>query len=68
MAGGYAISARGPRWGRLAYGVLALTVIPIWGLTVESFAGPDLAVTTARSFLALFMAAAAIPHRPVTSR
>jgi hypothetical protein len=72
MAGGYAISGRGPRWGRLACGVLALTAIPIWALTVESFAGPDLAVTTPRglwvasyyySFVALFMIAAAIPHR-----
>jgi hypothetical protein len=72
MAGGYAISGRGPRWGRLACGALALTAIPIWALTVESFAGADLAVTTPRglwvalyyySFLALFMVAAAIPHR-----
>lgn len=73
MAGGYAISGRGPRWGRLACGALALTAIPIWALTVEAFAGADLAVTTPRgswvalyyySFLALFMVAAAIPHRP----
>jgi hypothetical protein len=72
MAGGYAISGRGPRWGRLTGGVLALTAVPIWALTVESFAGADLAVTTPRglwvavyyySFLALFMVAAAIPHR-----
>ena len=72
MAGGYAISGRGPRWGRLAGGLLALTAIPIWALTVESFAGAELAVTTPRglwvavyyySFLALFMVAAAIPHR-----
>ena len=77
MAGGYAISGRGPRWGRLACGVLALTAIPIWALTVESFAGADLAVTTPRglwvalylySFLALFMVAAAIPHRPAVAR
>jgi hypothetical protein len=75
MAGGYAISGRGPRWGRIACGVLALTAIPIWALTVESFAGPDLAVTTPRglwvalyywSFLAVLMTAAAIPHRAVT--
>ncbi len=46
MAGGYAISGRGPRWGRLACGALALTVVPIWALAVESFAGADLAVTT----------------------
>jgi len=73
MAGGYAISGRGPRWSRLAGGLLALTAIPIWALTVESFAGADLAVTTPRglwvavyyySFLALLMVAAAIPHRP----
>jgi hypothetical protein len=77
MAGGYAISGRGPRWGRLACGVLALTAVPIWALTVESFAGADLAVTTPRglwvalyyySFLALFMVAAAIPHRPAVDR
>lgn len=73
MAGGYAFSGRGPRWGRLACGAVALTAVPIWALTVESFAGPGLAVTTPRgmwvalyfySFLALFMVAAAIPHRP----
>ena len=72
MAGGYAISGRGPRWGRLAGGLLALTAVPIWALTVESFAGADLAVTTPRglwvavyysAYLALFMVAAAIPHR-----
>ena len=72
MAGGYALAGRGPRWGRLACGALALTAIPIWAMTVESFAGTDLAVTTPRglwvalyyySFLALFMVAAAIPHR-----
>lgn len=72
MAGGYAISGRGPRWSRLACGALALTSIPIWALTVESFAGPDLAVTTPRglwvalyfySFVAVLAFAAAIPHR-----
>lgn len=76
MAGGYAVSGRGPRWSRITCGVLALTVIPIWALTVESFAGPDLALTTPRglrvalycySFLALFMLAAAIPHRASVS-
>ena len=77
MAGGYAISGRGPRWGRLACGALALTAIPIWALTVESFAGVDLAVTTPRglwvalyyySFLALLMIAAAVPHRPAVDK
>lgn len=77
MAGGYAISGRGPRWGRLACGALALTAVPIWALTVESFAGADLAVTTPRglwvalyyySFLALFMIASSVPHRPTVDR
>jgi hypothetical protein len=72
MAGGYAISGRGPLWARVLCSGLTLTAIPIWALTVESFGGPDLAVTTARglwvavyyySFLALFSLAAAIPHR-----
>jgi hypothetical protein len=77
MAGGYAISGRGPRWARIACGLLAATTIPIWALTVESFAGPELALTTPRglwvalyyySFMALLMLACAIPHRPVTSQ
>jgi hypothetical protein len=78
MAGGYAISGRGPLWGRFLCGALTLTAIPIWALTVESFAGPDLAVTTARglwvaiyyyAFLAVLGLAAAIPHRAtVTAR
>ncbi|HEY3002133.1 MAG TPA: hypothetical protein VGJ44_07255, partial [Kribbellaceae bacterium] len=38
IAGGYALCGRGPRPGRIACGALALTVIPIWALTVESFA------------------------------
>jgi hypothetical protein len=74
MAGGYALSGRGPRWGRIVCGILALAVLPIWALTVESFAGPDLALTTPRglwvaiyyySFMALLMLASAIPHRTV---
>lgn len=74
MAGGYAMSGRGPLWGRIVCGVVALTVVPIWTLTVTGFAGPDFAVTTARgawvalyyfALVALFMIAAAIPHRPV---
>ena len=75
MAGGYAVSGRGPGWGRIACGVLTLSVIPIWALTVERFAGPALAMTTPRglwvalyfySFVAVFTLGAAIPHRRVT--
>jgi len=72
MAGGYALSGRGPRWGRAMCGVLVLTAVPIWALTAESIAGPDFVVTNPRgfwvavyyySFLAVFSLAAAIPHR-----
>jgi hypothetical protein len=74
MAGGYALSGRGRPWGRLLCGVIALTPIPIWALTVTGFGGPGLAVTTPRglwvalyfwSFLAVLALGCAIPHRPV---
>jgi len=77
MAGGYAISGRGPRWGRILCGLLAASTVPIWALTVKSFAGPELALSTPRglwvalyyyAFIALFMLASAIPHRPVLVR
>ena len=76
MAGGYAISGRGPSWGRLLCGLIALSTVPIWTLTVESFAGPGLVVSTPLglwvalhyfSFIALFVLASAIPHRPVVA-
>jgi hypothetical protein len=75
MLGGYALSGRGPRWARTLSGAVALTAIPIWALTVTSFAGPGLALNTPRgawvavyywSFLAVLMLACAIPHRAVT--
>lgn len=76
MAGGYATSGRGRSWGRLTCGALALTAIPIWALTVESFAGLDQAVTHRAgvvalyfySFPALFMVAAAFPHQPAVAK
>jgi hypothetical protein len=75
MLGGYALSGRGPRWARIVSGAVALTAIPIWALTVTSFAGPGLAVDTPRgawvavycwSFLAVLILACSIPHRAVT--
>jgi len=48
MAGGYALSGRGPVVARIGCGVLFLTMIPIWALTVTSFGGPGLAVDTPR--------------------
>lgn len=77
MVGGFALSGRGALWARILSGVVALSVIPIWALTVTSFAGPGLALDTPRgawvalyyySFLALLMLACAIPHRAVTPR
>jgi hypothetical protein len=46
MLGGYALAGSGPRWARIVSGAVALTAIPIWALTVTSFAGPGLAVDT----------------------
>jgi hypothetical protein len=75
MAGGYAVSGRGPRWGRTACGALALTAVPAWALTVESFAGPAPAPGTPGglwvalyfySVLAVALLAAAVPHRPAS--
>lgn len=75
MAAGYALSGRGPLWGRLVCGALALTAIPLWALTVTGFGGPGLAVTTPRglwvalyfrSYLAVLGLACAIPHGAVT--
>lgn len=74
LVGGYALSRRGRLWGRLLCRALVLSAIPLWALTVTSFAGPDLAVTTPRglwvalyywSLLAVLALACAIPHRPV---
>lgn len=75
MLGGYAWSGRGPGWARIVSGAVCLTAIPIWALTVTSFAGPALALATPRgawvavyywSFLAVLAFACAIPHRAVT--
>jgi hypothetical protein len=77
MAGGYALSGRGPLCARIAGGVVASSIIPLWAFTVTSFAGPGLALDTPRrawvalyyfSFMALLMLACAIPHRAVSHR
>ena len=76
MAGGYALSRRGPVAARIACGALFLTMIPIWALTVPSFGGSGLAVDTPRglwvalyywSLMAVLALACAIPHRTVTA-
>jgi hypothetical protein len=73
MAGGYAISGRGPRWSRILLGVIALAPIPSWAFASSAF-GPAVALSTPRgAWVALFFysliatldLACAIPHRPV---
>jgi len=72
MAGGYALSGRGPLWGRLAAGLFALLPIPGWAIAA-SFMGADVALTnpggawiaaTFYSFYAVLVLACIIPHRP----
>ncbi|MGW1345397.1 hypothetical protein ACWCOV_30415 [Kribbella sp. NPDC002412] len=73
MLGGYAIAGHGHLLWRLIAGVVAFSVVPIWALTVESFA-PHLGLGTPAglwvalyyySFMAVLMLACSIPHRPV---
>jgi hypothetical protein len=72
MVAGYALSGRGPTWGRIVSGVIALAPIPIWVLVAPWVGGPGLAVTTPRgawvalyyySFLAVLGLGCSIPHR-----
>jgi hypothetical protein len=71
LAGGYALSGRGPRWARVLLGVVAVAPVPAWVFASSSI-GP--ALTTPRgawvallfySFIATLDLACAIPHRPV---
>ena len=73
MAGGYAMSGRGPLWARTVTGVVALAAIPVWAAVASSIS-PRLALDTPRgawvalyyySFLATLAFACAIPHRAV---
>ena len=70
MAGGYALAGN-VKWVRALCGVVAVSTIPIWALTVTSFAH-HLAVDSPRgawtalyyySFMAILMLACAIPLR-----
>jgi MFS family permease len=74
MAGGYALSGRGPRWSRIVLGVVALAPIPAWAFASLAAFGPEFALTTPRgawlallyySFMATLNLACTIPHRPV---
>jgi hypothetical protein len=70
IVGGYALAGR-LTWVRVLCGMVAASTIPIWALTVTSFA-PHLAVDSPRgawaalyyySFMATLMLACAIPLR-----
>lgn len=73
ILGGYAIARRGRLVPRLIAGVLAFSFVPVWALTVGSFA-PHLTLDTPAglwvalyfySFMAILILACTIPHRPV---
>jgi len=73
MAGGYALSGRGPLWSRIVLGVVAVAPIPAWAFASPAF-GPEFALATPRgawlallctSYMATSHHACTIPHRPV---
>jgi hypothetical protein len=73
MLGGYAIGSRGRLVPRLIAGLVAVSFVPVWALTVEGFA-PHLGLDTPAglwvalyfySFIAVLILACAIPFRPV---
>ena len=77
MLGGYALSGRGPRWGRVLCGVVALSAIPVWALVADDVGGAGLGVGTPRgawaallyyALLAVLALGSAIPHRPLPHR
>jgi hypothetical protein len=74
MLGGYALSGRGPLWGRLLCGALSLSAIPVWALVAADVGGARLALDTPRgawaallyyALLAVLALGSAIPHRRV---
>ena len=74
MAGGYAVSGRGPLTGRIACGLVFLVALLVWALTATDIGGPELSLRTPyglwvallyRSHLAVLAVGASIPHRPV---
>lgn len=74
MAGGYALSGRGPAWSRACCAVVALIPIPAWAVSASLVGGSALALDTPRgawvavlfySFLAVSALACSIPHRRI---
>jgi hypothetical protein len=73
MAGGYALSGRGPLRSRLVAGAFALIPVPAWVIASSAF-GAEFALNTPRgawialyfySLIATLDLACTIPHRPV---
>jgi hypothetical protein len=75
VAGGYAMSRRGPLWARIACGLFASSIIPLWAAIASGVGGPRLAIDTRGAwvavyfyaFLAVLALACAIPHRAVAA-
>jgi hypothetical protein len=72
MAGGYALSGRGPLWSRLACALVSGSLIAAIALSGSGIAGPGLALSEPRgawvavlatSFMVLLALASSIPHR-----
>lgn len=77
MAGGYALSGRGPVWARALAGLLPLSTVPSWALTGPMVGGSEFVLDNPFgawvalylwSFVALLSVGCAIPHRPVSPR
>ena len=72
LGGGYALSRRGPLWGRVICGLVSGALVVALTLTGPGIAGPGLALTEPRgawvavmasSFVVLLSLASSIPHR-----
>jgi hypothetical protein len=77
LGGGYALSGRGPRWPRVLCAVLSGALLVGFAVATPAIGGSRLALTEPRgawvavlvtSFLVVLTVAAAIPHRPITTR
>lgn len=77
IAGGFALSRRGPRWARLACGLLLVVITAGVTLAVPGVGGDDLALTTPRGAWAAVLGAgslltlavaSSIPFRPVVGQ
>jgi hypothetical protein len=72
MAGGFAISGRGPVWGRTLAGLWFTAALVVWLVTAVAVGGGSFALDTAHglwvsllfeSLLVTFAVAASAPHR-----